>query len=394
MNKYRRYEGETEDQLLFRIGNDKEKIGTWPEVACILNNLTGHNYDSSAWRKRYTSFQRMLDANKDKIITSKAQLNEIDEQKRELERLKIQFRDERNAWQKQNYIDARVEHKLDCLEEKLEELGKINFPFSSHKYQLLSGNDLIVQLSDLHIGQSFKSVWGEYDTDIAKERLEKYFNSILSIKQLHDSENCYVILQGDLISGNIHKQVQVTNRENVIDQIKIVSEMITSFCYGLSMYFNNVFIYNVSGNHSRIDRKEDALHDERLDDLVGWIVKKSLGHIDNIHVNTDHSVDIGICSINIRGLKYVAVHGDMDSFSRSGVQNLCTFLGYIPEAVLYGHFHHCSFDEENGIKMIRSGSLAGAGDNHTLEKRISGKPSQMVTVCTAKGVQCCYPIYF
>ena len=137
MTTYKRYEGETEDQLLFRIGNDKEKIGTWPEVADILNQLTGHNYDSSAWRKRYTAFQKMLDANKDKIITSKAQLDEIDEKKRELERLKIQFRDERNAWQKQNYIDARVEQKLDCLESKLEDFGKINFsPIGKLMYQV------------------------------------------------------------------------------------------------------------------------------------------------------------------------------------------------------------------------------------------------------------------
>ena len=83
----------------------------------------------------------------------------------------------------------------------------------------------------------------------------------------------------------------------------------------------------------------------------------------------------------------------MDSFTRSGVQNLCTFLGYIPEAILYGHLHRCSFEEENGVKMVRSGSLAGAGDNYTIEKRISGKPSQMVTVCTDNGIQCCYPVY-
>lgn len=43
--------------------------------------------------------------------------------------------------------------------------------------------------------------------------------------------------------------------------------------------------------------------------------------------------------------------------------------------------------------MVRSGSLAGAGDNYTIEKRISGKPSQMVTVCTDNGIQCCYPVY-
>lgn len=392
MTTYKRYEGETEDQLLFRIGNDKEKIGTWPEVACILNQLTGHNYDSSTWRKRYTAFQKMLDANKDKIITSKAQLNEIDEKKRELERLKIQFRDERNAWQKQNYIDARVEQKLDYLETKLENLGKINFlPF--HNLKVSSDNDLIVQLSDLHIGQCFKSVWGEYNSDIAQNRLNEYLNKIVSIRELHCSENCFVVLQGDLISGNIHKQVQITNRENVIEQIKIVSELITSFCYTLSSHFSNVFLYNVSGNHSRIDRKEDALHDERLDDLIGWIVEKSLNHIENIHVQTGSSLDTGICNIKIRKLNYVAVHGDMDSFTRSGVQNLCTFLGYIPEAILYGHLHRCSFEEENGVKMVRSGSLSGAGDNYTVEKRISGKPSQMVTVCTDSGIRCCYPVY-
>lgn len=185
---------------------------------------------------------------------------------------------------------------------------------------------------------------------------------------MHCSENCFVVLQGDLISGNIHKQVQITNRENVIEQIKIVSEMITSFCYTLSLHFSNVSLYNVSGNHSRIDRKEDALHDERLDDLIGWIVEKSLNHIENIHVQTGSSLDTGICNIKIRGLNYVAVHGDMDSFTRSGVQNLCTFLGYIPEAILYGHLHRCSFEEENGVKMVRSGSLAGAGDNYTIEK--------------------------
>lgn len=54
----------------------------------------------------------MLDANQSKFVDSNAQLKEIEIQKRELERKKIQFRDERNAWQKQNFADARVEENL------------------------------------------------------------------------------------------------------------------------------------------------------------------------------------------------------------------------------------------------------------------------------------------
>ena len=66
----------------------------------------------------------MLAANQSKFVDSDAQLKEIEIQKRELERKKIQFRDERNAWQKQNFIDARVEEKLDLLEEELTSQGE------------------------------------------------------------------------------------------------------------------------------------------------------------------------------------------------------------------------------------------------------------------------------
>jgi hypothetical protein len=67
-------------------------------------------------------------------------------------------------------------------------------------------------------------------------------------------------------------------------------------------------------------------------------------------------------------------------------------LGFIPYAITYGHLHTCAIDETNGVKMIRGGSLAGSGDDYTIEKRLSGKPSQMVCICNDKGVVCCYPV--
>ncbi len=52
--------------------------------------------------------------------------------------------------------------------------------------------------------------------------------------------------------------------------------------------------------------------------------------------------------------------------------------------------HTCAVDEANGVKMIRGGTLAGSGDQFTIEKRLSGKPSQMVCICNQKGVACYY----
>lgn len=376
--------------MVYRICQDKEQIGSWQDVANVINELTGNDYGESTYRKKFQAFQKMLYANQSKFADSNAQLKEIEEKNRELERKKIQFRDERNAWQKQNFIDARVEEKLNLLEEELCSQGKINFDIHDNA-NISSDNDILVILSDFHIGQCFRSVWGEYNSDIAQKRLNQLLNEIINIQKLHYSEKCYVSLQGDMLSGNIHKTIQVTNRENVINQIKIASELISSFCYELSKYFNDVFLSSVSGNHSRIDRKDEALHDERLDDIITWGIELSLKHIDNFHV-LKRNLDNGIADMSIRGKTYIAVHGDFDGYNKSGVSNLCMHLGFIPYAITYGHLHTCAVDETNGVKMIRGGSLAGSGDDYTIEKRLSGKPSQMVCVCNSKGVQCYYPI--
>ena len=376
ITSYKRFENESDEELIYRVCSDKDSIGSWQDVANILNELLGTEYTESKFRKQFQAFNKMLNANRGKFTDSDEQIKEIEVQKRELERKKIQFRDERNAWQKQNYADARVEEKLDKLEDELTSLGRTNFD-THNTISIDSDNDMLIILSDLHIGQTFDSIFGKYNTDIAKDRLNQLLNEVLSIRDLHNSRKCYVSLQGDLISGNIHKSIQVTNRENVIEQVKNATE--------------NVFLSNVSGNHTRIERKEDAIHDERLDDIISWAVELSLKHIDNFHV-LHRNIDTGSADIDIRGKSYIAVHGDYDGFNKSGVQNLCLALGFVPYAITFGHLHVCSVDETNGVKMIRGGSLAGCGDSYTIEKRLTGKPSQMVCICTNKGIKAYYPI--
>lgn len=390
ITSYKRFENESDEELIYRVCSDKDLIGSWQDVANILNELLGTEYTESKFRKQFQAFNKMLNANRGKFTDSDEQIKEIEVQKRELERKKIQFRDERNAWQKQNYADARVEEKLDKLEDELTSLGRTNFD-THNTISIDSDNDMLIILSDLYIGQTFDSIFGKYNTDIAKDRLNQLLNEVLSIRDLHNSRKCYVSLQGDLISGNIHKSIQVTNRENVIEQVKNATELVSSFCYELSLHFENVFLSNVSGNHTRIERKEDAIHDERLDDIISWAVELSLKHIDNFHV-LHRNIDTGIADIDIRGKSYIAVHGDYDGFNKSGVQNLCLALGFVPYAITFGHLHVCSVDETNGVKMIRGGSLAGCGDSYTIEKRLTGKPSQMVCICTNKGIKAYYPI--
>lgn len=318
-------------------------------------------------------------------------LKKLEEKKREIERNKIKYRDERNAWQKQNYADSRLEETLSILDEKLSDIGKVNF--AEHSVPKINGDrEMIVMLSDLHIGQDFNSIFGKYNSDIAKNRLSQYLNKILEIAKRHEVKKIHVVGLGDLISGGIHKTVQITNKENVIDQIKVATEYLSSFCYSLTENFESVFFYNVSGNHSRIDKKEDSLHDERLDDIIGWAVNLSLSHISNFHYMKHRMIDSGIADLSVCGKFYIAVHGDMDSNTNQGISNLVLALGFVPEAILKGHMHSPSYKEFNGVKMIQGGSLAGSGDDYTLEKRLVGKPSQTSVICNDNGIECIYNV--
>lgn len=394
---YHRYEGESDEALIYRVCSDKEQIGTWQDVADILNGIlfpdSDLGYTESSYRKRYQTFQKMMDANREKFVESSAQLSEIEDKIRELKREQIKFRDERNAWQKQNYADSRVSQTLDILEERLSDFHITGFePHDTVASDRDSTKEMIVVLSDFHIGQSFDSLWGEYNSSIATDRLNQFYSKVYEAGRLHGVKKVHVLSVGDLISGNIHKTIQITNKENVVDQIKLASELISSFCYKLTGDFSEVYFYNVSGNHSRIDRKDDALKDERLDDIIGWAVGLALSNVKNFHRMFHRNMDTGIVDMNVCGKTYIGVHGDYDDVTKTGIANLVMMLGFVPYAIIRGHNHHASMDEVNGVQVYTAPSLVGSGDDYTVQKRLTGNPGQTFFICNNMGIECTYNV--
>ena len=385
MEAFKRLENEDENAYIWRVCDNKDLIGTWQDVCSLLNEELHHDYNESWYRKMYQSFMMVFDSIKDKYFDNE-QLKQMEQKKQEIIKERYRLNDERTAYNRALRNDARLDARLDMLEQKITEFGKISFPDVNNIHTGVNDNDLLVLLSDLHIGQTFKSFNGEYNTKIAQTRMGQYLKKIIEIGKQYNSDKCYVSLQGDLISNSIHKSIAITNQENVIQQIKFASELITAFIYELSHAFNRVIVTSVSGNHSRLDKKEDALKDERLDDLVIWYVDAALKNVNNVDIITNNP-DTTFAVMDIRGKKYINVHGDYDAFSKNGVASLSMMLGFFPYAITFGHLHTCAMSDESGIKIIRGGSLAGSGDDYTIEKRLTGKASQMVCVCTDKGIE-------
>ena len=389
---------ETYEQLLADCSNKVQKISDldWSEI-CDKYNLD-FNPDTirkgaqpplvgSAFVSEYYKWkesQQKSDNNDDEYF------KKLRIEKQEIQKEKRKLYDERLDINRRLREQSRLETTIEKLEEMLSDIS--NKRYISYSPTVTNGeNDMIVCLSDLHIGASYYNFDGYYDSETAKERLQQYLNEIIQIKETHNAENCVVTMLGDLISGSIHKTISVTNKENVIEQVKLACEYISDFIYELGKHFNNVTVKSVSGNHSRIEEKQDALLGERLDTLIIWFIKSMLKNSSNIIVD-DEDVDDTLSTFFVRDKLYFAVHGDFDSTTDSAIGKLALWAKMTPYCVLCGHKHYASMNDVSGIKVIQSGSLCGSGDEFTRQKRLTGKPSQTVLVVNNKGIKCCYPV--
>lgn len=394
MDKLSRQPNETELAYHKRLIFGKLVDGTLADedYSELAPYVYGKDYSSDVARRMMYGSRRtleLLDANAVSQITSDAILSELDAKIIESRKERQKVFDQRNALSKVIRERSRQEELNEILCEAIQSgnLPRLNYQRTEIEP---SDNDLLVSLNDIHYGANVQNYWNTYNSDICRDMMCRYLDKIISIGETHGSENCIVWANGDEISGNIHQSIAITNKENVIEQIKGVSELIAEFLAELSKHFRQVTYVSVAGNHSRIDpNKDKALMSERLDDLVEWYLASRLQNFDNVVVGGE-KVDCTMYLIDVRGKTYCGVHGDFDG-SATKIQALQTMAQKPLYAVLSGHLHHNKIDDVQGVKTIMAGSFLGM-DDYCVQKRIYGRAEQMVCVCDGNGVRCSYPV--
>ncbi len=352
----------------------------------------GQPYSSDVARRMLYGSRRTLELMDEERAAgggSSAYADEIDAKMIELRKERQKFYDMRNAFNRVIRERSRQEELNEIL---VSAVQSGNLPLLSYEpaYIEPSDNDLLCSLNDIHYGIDIHNAWNTYNPEICRKMMCRYLDRIIAIAERHGSENCYVFNNGDSISGKIHYTIQIANKENVIEQVKGVSELIAEFLAELSKHFNTVTFVSVAGNHSRLDTKDNSPLDERLDDLIDWYLSARLQNFENIIVGGSEKIDSTMYLLDIRGKTYAGVHGDFDG-SATKIAALQTMAQRPLYAVLSGHLHHNKIDEVQGVKTIMAGSFMGM-DDFCIQKRIYGKPEQMVCVCDDSGVVCHYDI--
>lgn len=359
----------------------------------IAEALYGQPYSPDVARRMLYGSNKTLqaiDGDRMAAIDNQYTLDEIDTKMIELRKERQKFFDQRAAFNKVVRERARQEELNEILEKAIVEGDLPSLEYRRTEIEP-SDNDLLVSLNDIHYGADIDNYWNTYNPTVCRQMMRTYLDRIISVAEKHGSQNCIVWQNGDSISGNIHYSIAVSNKENVIEQVKGVSELIAEFLAALSEHFDKVMYVSVAGNHSRISIDKDfALTGERLDDLVEWYLGARLQHFDNVVIGAGEKIDNTMYLLNVRGRTYCGVHGDLDP-SDSKIQSLQSLAQRPLYAVLCGHKHHCKIDDIQGVRTIMAGSFLGM-DDYCVQKRIYGRPEQMICVCTEEGIECAYMV--
>lgn len=408
--------GESADDYLWRLGTMKEHgiiDLSWDELAIVMNAATSgmrNSMQESGWRKRYTKMKVEAEMNRFKASpftddavgpldnwmeedkSDNSEENMLTPREYALEKLRMRIRDERSSLRRMVRKEARTDNLMDLFETAIKKYE----PLSDETIDRIDAkpdNDTAVYalLSDVHYGITFSSIGGEYNSAIARQRILKYAHEIVSIADTNGAQTCYVTLLGDMISGLIHSAIRVENKENIIEQVVGVSELVSEFLHVLSENFSDVYVNSVSGNHSRLDlNADDALRGEKLDALIPWYCKAKLADVANVTF-MDDGPDTTIVAKTIKGKTYVAVHGDMDKNLSVSAANIERKLGTHVDYILCGHLHVPEFRFEH-TGFIRNGAVCGSGDEYTVKKRLFSPPYQVCMLVTDRGVEAIYPV--
>lgn len=322
---------------------------------------------------------------KSKRITDSKYLEECRTVIRKIRKEKQKLFDERAALNRVDRKQGRTEDMFEIVKYAIDKYMPSRFEYKPSIYSE-SDNDLIIHLTDIHCGVDIKSPFNNFNTEILEKRLKKYLDEIFDIQNTYKSQNAYVIIGGDLIQGLIHVNSRIEAKENVVNQIMIVSDLISNFIYELSKKFKFIEIHTTAGNHSRSTAsKEETVRGENFDLLIPFACKKELQNIKNV-IFVDNYLDCDIATFTVRGHMVYATHGDKDT-AKNVVYHMTQFARKaklpLPDLCYLGHRHTNGLTTVDDVKVIESGCVDGM-DSYAIEKRLVGTPEQTVTVVTEK----------
>lgn len=256
-----------------------------------------------------------------------------------------------------------VHNKLTEMEKEIKEALSNADPVVSDYSRTEGNSTLVIPHSDSHIGAIVEDRYDVdyYDADTAKEAVAEYFDRcITSANNRDDVEDVVVIFNGDHLDGEgIYPAQRHEQDDGLRGQQRKAGKTYIEQLLKLSDEFEQVSVYQVPGNHGRLDRESTTNADMMLYDFIETAI--SYSPADNIDINKAGAG--GFLNFSVRGWDYHCRHGEGllehvgTSSGKNRVQN--HYMQYEFDIFLRSHYHRVKSESigEN-IPVIMTGSTA------------------------------------
>ena len=369
---------------------DKTIDNDYSELAPLVFDK---EYSSDVARRMFYGARNvldMIDENKINNIDDNEVLKEIEEKRLELEKMKIQYQDQKREYNNYLRADARFEHLQETMKQEILRLNELKPLVVKDTPNIIGENHVVSILSDWHTGIKEKNYWNEISIDILRDRIEKLQNKIISICERHEVSTLHTEILGDMINGLIHVTTRISNEEDVIKQTMICAEILANMITNLASKIPNIKIYSTIGNHGRcVANAKESLDVENFERLVPWYLQARLINIKNIEF-CGNVYDDGIIVYQFLNETIFAVHGHEDKVT-TAVSDLSKMLKIFPTELHMGHYHSYYEKDDHDISTIVNGTASGV-DKYAKGIRKTGRATQTCMVYTNEGRECTYKI--
>ena len=268
-----------------------------------------------------------------------------------------------NTYRELNKMKREWSDRIILFEEIGEHLESIEFNQEFEKLEPLkrTTNEMIVPMSDWHVGL----ITQDFNYEIAQERVVEYARNVIHYADVFNLSTVHVAGLGDLLNGSYMRPNQLAENEfSFSEQIVKATELVYMFLQELSKELNVVYLGSIIGNHSRMSSgaKNNAEEGDSGENVLDHVIHRYIEIAKNNRiVSDDRKQDNKAMAFEINGINIKAVHGDL--ISKRSKEKLQQFISSDKEfydVLLYGHFHHTDFAEENHARFaIGLGSLQG-----------------------------------
>ena len=385
MSEYLKRTEESITAYWIRLYKNRKNYGlTFAEAGQLMNEVAGTEWNEAKWRREMEGYLKVSEYIEEENPTGADEdvLNDIEEQKIELQKQQIRMRDQKRELNSIIRRQARLESLEDYFKEVTENFEGVSLPKTTSNVN--DKKEAAIVISDWHIGMKFDGRFNTFNHEIAEQRIAKVKDKTLDTVRKENIDTLHIANLGDMISGGIHVSTRVQAEEDVIQQVIRASEYLKQFIKTFLDEGIQVEYYNIIGNHGRYqsNKSEVAGIEENFEKLILTILDTAFSNYSNY--NSTGCRD-GIIETEISGQKIILAHGDYDKSTNAALR-LPQLFAYVPNYIITGHIHHNTSKDFGVTEHIVNPSLIGA-DDYATGGRFGGKPGQKLILFNETDIE-------